>query len=360
MNSLTLDSLWADAVPTANEYSQLVTPQAIYFIHQLFKRNLSDDLNWFRPWIDTGGVSFPLLFRTFRALGVRYLGGYQEIPHVPGIEGLPFVSFPRRQPDHPPALWVMYEFPDVNVGDYSPTEVITAQSAADTIEALAAPRSFDFSRQVVLSTELRDRLVPARDMKLSVIRGGLHLSGRSDGTSLVLLPQQFSNCLRAHDASRASRARRSDLDRSDFLRDDRHRHLLRLWHLLARMPARRFRGHETAGAEGPQRVTIGIAAAHDRSGAGRRRAEYDERALNGIVNQKQVAIRTALEKRLDSLITPTARSESVATPAGRSSAWTDIAFLGSGACERPGLSPTCLDKYPLPPRRTPTCRHRAG
>ena len=36
-------------------------------------------------------------------------------------------------------------------------------------------------------------------MKLSVIRGGWHLSGRSDGTSLVLLPQQFSHCLRAHD-----------------------------------------------------------------------------------------------------------------------------------------------------------------
>jgi hypothetical protein len=195
---LTLDSLWADGVPTTNEYSQLVTPQSIYFIHRLFKRNLSHDLNWFRPWINTNGASFPLLFRTFRALGVRYLGGYQEISHAPGIEGLPFVSFPRRQPGHPPALWVMYEFPDVNVGDYSPTEVITARSAADTIDALSP--KFDFSRQVVLSTELRDRLVPARDMKLSVIRGGLHVSGRSDATSLALLPQQFSNCLRAHDA----------------------------------------------------------------------------------------------------------------------------------------------------------------
>ena len=36
-------------------------------------------------------------------------------------------------------------------------------------------------------------------MTMSVIRGGLHLSGYSDGTSLVVLPQQFSNCLRAHD-----------------------------------------------------------------------------------------------------------------------------------------------------------------
>jgi hypothetical protein len=198
---LTMDSLWADAVPTANEYSQLVTPQAIYFIHQLFKRkSLPGDLNWFRPWIDTGGVSFPLLFRTLRAFGVRYLGGYQEIPHVPGVEGLRFESFPRRPPNQPPALWVVYEFPNVNVGDYSPTEVIPARSAADTILALGAA-SFDFGRQVILSTDLRERLVPAHDMKLSVIRGGWHLSGRSDGTSLVLLPQQFSHCLRAHDAS---------------------------------------------------------------------------------------------------------------------------------------------------------------
>jgi hypothetical protein len=197
---LTMDSLWADAVPTANEYSQLVTPQAIYLIHQLVKRKgLSADLNWFRPWIDTGGVSFPMLFRTLRAFGVRYLGGYQEMPDVPGIEGLRFESFQRRPPNQPPALWVMYEFPDVNVGDYSPTEVIIAEPAADAILALGVA-SFDFSRQVILSTELRERLVPAHDMALSVIRSGWHLSGRSDGTSLVLLPQQFSHCLRAHDA----------------------------------------------------------------------------------------------------------------------------------------------------------------
>src|SRR5207253_7419744 len=38
-------------------------------------------------------------------------------------------------------------------------------------------------------------------MQMSLIRGGLHVSGHSDGTSLVVLPQQFSHCLRARDAS---------------------------------------------------------------------------------------------------------------------------------------------------------------
>jgi hypothetical protein len=194
---LTLNNLWVDAVPTINEYSQLVTPQAIYFIQQLFKRDVSGDLNWFRPWINSGNASFPVLFRTFRALGVRYIGGYEPF-HIPGMEHFRSASFPRRQPGHPPALWVIYEIPDVNIGNYSPTEVTTARSAAEMIAILGAA-NFDFTRQAVLSSEIGGRLVPAHNMTLSVIRGGLHVSGRSDGISLVVLPQQYSNCLRAHD-----------------------------------------------------------------------------------------------------------------------------------------------------------------
>jgi hypothetical protein len=193
---LTLDSLWIDSIPTTNEYSQLVTPQAIYFVHELFKRNVAGDLNWFRPWINTGEGSFPTLFRAFRALGVRYVGGYVPL-QIRGMDDFPSVSFPRRSP-FSSGLWVIHEISDVNVGNYSPTEITVAPSAAETIDALASP-NFDFSRQAVLSTELRGRLVPARDMQLSVIRGGWHVSGRSDGTSLVVLPQEFSNCLRARD-----------------------------------------------------------------------------------------------------------------------------------------------------------------
>jgi hypothetical protein len=163
-----LDALWVDRVPTANEYSQLVTPQAIYFVHELIKRrNLSYDLNWFRPWINAGGVSFSMLFRTFRAFGVRYLGGYEPLrtSGIPGVESFQSTSFPRRQPGNPPGRWVIHELPDINLGNYSPTEATVVRSAAEMIAALAAP-NFDFTRQAVLSTEIRDQLVPARDMKL--------------------------------------------------------------------------------------------------------------------------------------------------------------------------------------------------
>src|SRR6516165_11426472 len=73
---------------------------------------------------------------------------------------------------------------------------MSVRSAARIVTALGAA-NFDFARQVVL--EIRDPLVPTRDTKLSVIRGGLHFSGHSDGASLVVLPLQYSNCLRARD-----------------------------------------------------------------------------------------------------------------------------------------------------------------
>jgi hypothetical protein len=84
------------------------------------------------------------------------------------------------------------------VGNYSPTEVLVAETGAQAAAMMIQP-SFDFTRQVVLSTAIDKSLVPARNMRMVWIRGGLHVSGQADGTSLVVLPQQFSHCLRARD-----------------------------------------------------------------------------------------------------------------------------------------------------------------
>jgi hypothetical protein len=192
---LTMANLWVEGVPTPIQYGQLVTPQAIYFIHEVLKKDLTFELNWFRPWI--GQKSWPTLIRTFRALGVRYVALYD--PFEPfDTAHLQSTSLLRRSLSEGVGHWVVYELPDVNVGNYSPTEMTIAQSGAEISARLGAAK-FDFTRQVVLLTTIAEPLVPARDMQLSVIRGGLHLSGHSDSTSVVVLPQQFSHCLRARD-----------------------------------------------------------------------------------------------------------------------------------------------------------------
>ena len=54
---LTKATLWAHNIPTANEYSQLVSPQMVYFIHMLSKFDalnpLVIGLNGVNPWAYT-------------------------------------------------------------------------------------------------------------------------------------------------------------------------------------------------------------------------------------------------------------------------------------------------------------------
>jgi hypothetical protein len=201
---LSINSLWMASIPTANEYSQLVTLQSTYLNAALLKKDVSKDLNRFDPWISSNG-SYEVLFRFLQALGVRYIVGHNRFPEA---DERHFISsnVPRRPTFSAHGSWQIYELPDPNLGNYSPTELVKKQTAADIIATLGAT-GFDFHRQVVLSSNFTTSLVPARAMQLTVIRGGLHVSGQSDGTSLVLLPQQFSHCLRAHDARvRLSRA----------------------------------------------------------------------------------------------------------------------------------------------------------
>jgi hypothetical protein len=191
-------SLWLRGVPTVNEYSQLATPQALYFVYRVFNQDVLSQLNAFHPFFKHGHSA--QYWRGLQLFGVRYVAGLAPLTEY--AEGFSLVTLPHR-PYTPetkePGTWYIYTLPHPNIGDYSPTEVVKAQSGADITAAMAAP-DFDFTRQVVLSEPINESLVPAYDMQLTIIRNGLHVSGRSDGTSLVVLPYQFSNCLRARGA----------------------------------------------------------------------------------------------------------------------------------------------------------------
>jgi len=197
-----MSNLWKHSIPTANEYSQLVSPQMIYLNAALFKKDVAGDLNHFSPWVGTG-APFGTLSKMLQALGVRYLITYARFPEA-DKELMSAGTFPRRQPRGPHGAyqldrWEVYEFPAPNVGNYSPTHIVAKDSAAEIIAQLS-DANFDFRRDVVV-TGLSEALalVPAREARLFISRRGLHFSGESSGNSLVVLPQQFFNCLTASD-----------------------------------------------------------------------------------------------------------------------------------------------------------------
>jgi len=191
-SSNTVVTLWANNVPTENEYGQLVTPEAFYFIHTFTYIHLPHTLNRFDLLCCRDPATFwPMV----QMLGVRYYATPTPLDERAN-PGFPVMTMPHRRNYGQHGTWHIYELPHPNVGDYSPTEVVAA-GAAGQIAAIMTKPGFDYTRQVILSAPLNESLVPARNVKLSVVRGGYHLSGHSDSTSMVILPQEFSHCLRA-------------------------------------------------------------------------------------------------------------------------------------------------------------------
>src|SRR5262245_7960174 len=210
---LTHANLWVRSVPTIVQYGQLVTPQSTYFNAAVLKNDARImGPNGFMPFVSP----YPEVFsRVLPMLGTRYFVvgnhsypfyfiplAYEVGQSLASQSGYPVIALPQGAHHNvgPTSSWYIYELSHPNVGNYSPTQTLTAETGAAAAAIMIQP-NFDFTRQVVLSSAIEKPLVPARDMQMLLIRGGLHVSGQSDGTSLVILPQQFSHCLRARDGS---------------------------------------------------------------------------------------------------------------------------------------------------------------
>jgi hypothetical protein len=157
---LSMAGLWVRAIPTIDEYSQVVTPQALYFIHMLFKKNVLGHLNWFLPNL-TDATYSRAYWEALRMLGVRYFMGPMRLPQADDIGTAP-IELAHNVLEKEPPVWQIYELHRPYVGDFSPTEIVTARTAEEVMAALARP-NFDFSRQVVLESEIGPPLTPARD-----------------------------------------------------------------------------------------------------------------------------------------------------------------------------------------------------
>src|SRR5262249_11541145 len=153
-------------------------------------------------WTD-GRCPLNRLRSALATFGGRYVVFYE---HFPPWDGQHFsaIKFPRPAFQWPGAShtqageYVLYQFPTLNAASYSPAHVAMGTSA-DEFRTATGNQDFDSTPQAILSGPVDKPLVPARDIRLAVVRGGLHVSASSEGSSLIVLPQQFSHCLSAVD-----------------------------------------------------------------------------------------------------------------------------------------------------------------
>jgi hypothetical protein len=176
-------------IPILNDYTQYTTPAYHAFGTRLLARPEDGQLR------NIVLVTIPKA-HLLRALGVRYVLTESELRDGREVARAQAKEVTLR----------LYDLGSPNTGSYSPTNPIVVASASDAITELRKP--LDLERNVVVFEPISDKLVPAETSRLYAERGAMRIAATSKGTSLLVLPVQFTRCLRPaqHDQYRLIRA----------------------------------------------------------------------------------------------------------------------------------------------------------
>jgi hypothetical protein len=176
-NDHRMSGLWYYSIPTLFQYGSFRSPAYYLVLTDFFAR--PTDLQE-RSGLVLTQIHEPMM----RLLGVRYVitdadaGIGKTVAEVPMPEG---------------SSLRLIELPDVNIGNYSPTET---RRVPDFHSGLSALHAADFvgRRTVITDVELGGSFVPAKFRTLIYERDGFHLTADSAGVSLLVLPIQYSHC----------------------------------------------------------------------------------------------------------------------------------------------------------------------
>jgi len=174
--------LWYYEIPTLFEYNQFMTPT--YYLLMTRTMNRPNDRQ-IRSVLVLTKPNLGML----QSLGVRFL-----LTDFPIADDR--VSLVQDEVIEPSSALVLhlYELKNPNLATYSPSKMRIATSARDTIEALNH-EEFDFTREAIADQPLPENLVPASSSEMRMCKDRMVVKAASSGTSVLLLPLQYSHCL---------------------------------------------------------------------------------------------------------------------------------------------------------------------
>lgn len=127
--------------------------------------------------------------RLLEMLGVRFVMRSEPLDEQPGV-----ILRKTEKVDRFLTLY-LYELPGANTGTFSPTSQVVFSSAKQALGLVGDP-ALDFRKSVLVEKKIPGPLVPARSSQVKIDGNMLTVEARSDGKSLVVLPFEFSHCLR--------------------------------------------------------------------------------------------------------------------------------------------------------------------
>jgi hypothetical protein len=180
---------WVDLlffhIPIVNEFAHWTSPINFIFLRSFFGR-LDDDFD--------KAIFFLRNFdeRIARMVGVRFI-----VTDADGIPGgkLVYETMAGQTPLR------LYRLDRANLGQYSPTHILQVSTAIEAISAMKAS-SFDPERDAVVESHVPSEIVPARLLSFDTNVGpSFSIQADSTGWSMLVLPIEYSHCLRLENRS---------------------------------------------------------------------------------------------------------------------------------------------------------------
>jgi hypothetical protein len=192
--------LWQDDVPTLMEYNTLITPAYFAFVRAF----LTDPRDiQYRNIIGTRHVDPRIL----KLIGVRFvitdlpISGANlraQVPIPVSPEARRLLSFADHNLDNFDLF--LYELDGVNLGQFSPTETKLAVDANQSLTYLS-DSTLNLEHTVVVGESVPDLLTPASLELFAFGREQYRLRASSAGRSILILPIEFSRCLKISDVA---------------------------------------------------------------------------------------------------------------------------------------------------------------
>jgi hypothetical protein len=213
-NSHDAAGLWQDAIPTLLEYNPLITPPYFAFTRRFFTepvdlqiRNLVAMRHIDPRLLAAVGVRFVITDRPFD--GSARLRQTVDVPVS--------TAYLKRagilQPVSSFSLY-LYELDDVNVGRYSPTEPRIVRTASEMLDMLGDPAT-DLSHTFVVAEDIPEILSVGSLREFLIEPGKFTVKAISPGHSVLILPMEYSRCLRL--TARGSTGSSTRIFRADLL-----------------------------------------------------------------------------------------------------------------------------------------------
>ena len=190
-------------IPVVGEYGQWATPINFVLLREFFGRKedaFQKSVFLFRAYND----------RIAHMIGIRYV--VTDAADIPG--GI--MVYQQMAGDTPLRL---FRIDGTNLGQYSPTRAIHITTAAEGLAALKSAL-FDPQRDVLVEQDVPADLAAGSLQSLTVENGpSLHVKATSSGTSLLVLPFEYSHCLRLKETGSTARLIPVNLQQTGLLFD---------------------------------------------------------------------------------------------------------------------------------------------